>query len=127
MKITKRQLKKIIREEYSRLKRCGLIKEHGRLTPGGHVSMVPEDVQDVIDIAKAAEENRDFDGWCDFAEEQMMQLRTEFDEEADAFLEMFDLDMGCPTTAGQIVGIFSKPEFYNHPIGAELINKLYGA
>jgi len=29
MKLTKRQLKRIIREEYSRLKRQGLIKEHG--------------------------------------------------------------------------------------------------
>ena len=29
MKITKRQLKRIIREEYSRLKRQGLIKESG--------------------------------------------------------------------------------------------------
>ena len=30
MKITKRQLKRIIREEYSRLKRKGLIKEYGQ-------------------------------------------------------------------------------------------------
>lgn len=30
MRITKRQLKRIIREEYSRLKRRGLIKEYGQ-------------------------------------------------------------------------------------------------
>jgi len=35
MKITKRQLKRIIREEYSRLKRQGLIIEHGPFH-GGH-------------------------------------------------------------------------------------------
>lgn len=29
MKITKRQLKRIIREEYSKLKRKGLIREYG--------------------------------------------------------------------------------------------------
>ena len=31
MRLTKRQLKRIIREEYSRLKRRGLIREHGGL------------------------------------------------------------------------------------------------
>ena len=35
MKITKRQLKRIIREEYSRLKRRGLIKEAWSSQPGG--------------------------------------------------------------------------------------------
>ena len=36
MRLTKRQLKRIIREEYSRLKRRGLIKETGRrATYGG--------------------------------------------------------------------------------------------
>ena len=35
MRITKRQLKRIIREEYSRLKRQGLIIEHGPFH-GGH-------------------------------------------------------------------------------------------
>ena len=34
MKITKRQLKRVIREEYSRLQRRGLIKEYGE-NPGG--------------------------------------------------------------------------------------------
>ena len=50
MRLTKRQLKRIIREEYSRLKRKGLIKETGRRKTYGSPSMrrfVPR--QDVIE------------------------------------------------------------------------------
>lgn len=44
MKITKRQLKRIIREEYSRLKRRGLIRESY-----GQESQLPRDVKELED------------------------------------------------------------------------------
>ena len=47
MRLTKRQLKRIIREEYSRLKRRGLIKESRPIAdgagPGAHFSAVCEE------------------------------------------------------------------------------------
>ena len=47
MKISKRHLKRIIREEYTRLKRSGLIRESGAMFMG----MDPEDVIDEIQAA----------------------------------------------------------------------------
>ena len=44
MRLSKRQLKKIIREEYSRLKRRGLIRES--LQPGGPEFMALKDLMD---------------------------------------------------------------------------------
>ena len=52
MRLTKRQLKRIIREEYSRLKRRGLIKEHGglgaRSEMGGEVDMYCEQIMEEL-------------------------------------------------------------------------------
>jgi hypothetical protein len=45
MKLTKRQLKRIIREEYSRLKRRGLIKEN-RMDP--EIMMDLEELEDQL-------------------------------------------------------------------------------
>ena len=50
MKISKRHLKRIIREEYSRLKRRGLIKEANEF----YVSESDPIVMEIIDIAKDA-------------------------------------------------------------------------
>ena len=46
MRLTKRQLKRIIREEYSRLKRRGLIKEHRGM--GGEVEMYCEQIMEEL-------------------------------------------------------------------------------
>ena len=52
MRLTKRQLKRIIREEYSRLKRRGLIREHGglgaRSEMSGEVDMYCEQIMEEL-------------------------------------------------------------------------------
>ena len=61
MRLTKRQLKRIIREEYSRLKRRGLIREAGEYVSGDgqdatcHIDMLdyPIDVDMFLDEANA--------------------------------------------------------------------------
>ena len=58
MKLTKRQLKRIIREEYSRLKRRGLIKE-SRVEPEGYVE----------DHAEMYAEEEDWDGYLEFGKQ----------------------------------------------------------
>jgi hypothetical protein len=51
MKITKRQLKRIIREEYSRLKRRGLIKEAWSSMPGWEQDL--EDRADMLNLERS--------------------------------------------------------------------------
>ena len=63
MRLTKRQLKRIIREEYSRLKRRGLIRENVHEGDPSHISKMlmrsgykPEDVDAIMmEIEHAAE------------------------------------------------------------------------
>jgi len=49
MKITKRQLKRIIREEYSKLKRRGLIKEMGMPAGGGFSQEVDDYCEQIVE------------------------------------------------------------------------------
>jgi hypothetical protein len=53
MRLTKRQLKRIIREEYSRLKRRGLIKE-GRIGYDEKEGNIPAGATDLIDVCRVA-------------------------------------------------------------------------
>ena len=76
MKLTKRQLKRIIREEYSRLKRRGLIKE-SRVEPEGYVE----------DHAEMYAEEEDWDGYLEFGKQYGYnedQLGIWFDAAEDA-------------------------------------------
>ena len=61
MRLTKRQLKRIIREEYSRLKRRGLIKE-GRIGYDEEEGNLPRGSTDLMDIARDAFEFEGGDG-----------------------------------------------------------------
>tara|TARA_Y100000034_G_C6543599_1_gene234632 strand:- start:69 stop:440 length:372 start_codon:yes stop_codon:yes gene_type:complete len=61
MRLTKRQLKRIIREEYSRLKRRGLIRE-GRIGYDEEEGNIPRGATDLMDIAKDAFSYGDGDG-----------------------------------------------------------------
>jgi hypothetical protein len=61
MRLTKRQLKRIIREEYSRLKRRGLIKE-GRIGYDESEGNMPRGATDLIDIARDAFQMEGGDG-----------------------------------------------------------------
>ena len=49
MRLTKRQLKRIIREEYSRLKRKGLIRETRTLNESYDVNDVIDEIQQALD------------------------------------------------------------------------------
>ena len=68
MRLTKRQLKRIIREEYSRLKRRGLIREAGEYVSDDgqdatcHIDMIeyPIDVMLFLDEANAMCEDMDY-------------------------------------------------------------------
>ena len=53
MRLTKRQLKRIIREEYSRLKRRGLIRE-GRMGYDEMEGNLPSGATDLMDICRSA-------------------------------------------------------------------------
>ncbi len=61
MKLSKRQLKQIIREEYTRLKRRGLIRE-GRIGYDEEEGLMPRGATDLMDIAKDAFSYGDGDG-----------------------------------------------------------------
>ena len=61
MRLTKRQLKRIIREEYSRLKRKGLIRE-GRIGYDEMEGNLPRGATDLMDIARDAFEMGDGEG-----------------------------------------------------------------
>jgi hypothetical protein len=61
MRLTKRQLKRIIREEFSRLKRRGLIKE-GRIGYDEEEGNMPRGATDLMDVAEDAFRNGDGDG-----------------------------------------------------------------
>ena len=61
MRLTKRQLKRIIREEYSRLKRRGLIRE-GRMGYDEMEGNLPAGATDLMDIARDAFAMGDGDG-----------------------------------------------------------------
>ena len=61
MRLTKRQLKRIVREEYSRLKRRGLIKE-GHIGYDEHEGNLPRGATDLMDVARDAFEFKGGDG-----------------------------------------------------------------
>lgn len=83
MKITKRQLKQIIREEYSRLKCQGLIIEHGPFH-GGHEGRGSD-----MPLPTPRYNNKGY-GWHDF---KMMASEGDWEGCSD-WLEEYCLDRG---------------------------------
>jgi len=121
MRLTKRQLKRIIREEYSRLKRKGLIRENAGLSI---------DVENICGIIMQADSMGDYEGYCGFAEEQMdgisiaARAAVEDDEEL-VRMGIFDGDyMVCPPTAQEFCNLLRDPTFQNSPVGQMVINVL---
>ena len=118
MKISKRQLKRIIREEYSRLTRRGLIKENV-------TNMV---VRDLCALVRSHENPNDpnaWQGYCRYYDDLMMDFRVEMDEEADAFLMQFDLEF-CPSSAEALCAKLEDPRVQNHPMFKSYTDMLYG-
>ena len=114
MRLTKRQLKRIIREEYSRLKRRGLIKE----------SVNPMDIEDLCDVIVF-----NVDDWMGYSRHYnkiVMDLRVNHDEMADDFLFSFDLDE-CPSGPRELCDALRDPEVQQHPMFKHYFDMLYGA
>jgi len=135
MRLTKRQLKRIIREEYSRLKRKGLIKEswddesigkyadamskaYGRSPQG-------EDTIEKLCNQIYRQEDISWQGYCQNYEDLMMDFRVEMDEEADDFLFTFELEE-CPASADELCGALRDREVQQHPMFSAYIDMLYG-
>ena len=122
MRLTKRQLKRIIREEYSRLKRRGLIKE----------AVSPMDIEDLCavirshyDPEKPPSKQVEWARYCEYYDQLMMDYRLNFDEDADAFLMGTDLEF-CPATAEELCGALQDPNIQGHPMFESYFNVLYG-
>jgi hypothetical protein len=120
MRLTKRQLKRIIREEYSRLKRKGLIRENAGLNI---------DAEKICGIIMQADSMGDYEGYCGFAEEQMdgisIAARTEMADEELVRMGIFDGDyMVCPPTAQEFCDLLRDPAFQNSPVGQMVISVL---
>ena len=134
MRLTKRQLKKIIREEYSRLKRRGLINE--MYDDGGSMgapmdSGLQIDVERICDIIMEADEMGDYDGYCNFAESMMFnvlpEVRNEMSDMDLMRMGIFDgADLVCPPTAQEFCDLLKSPKFQNSPVGPMIIDALYG-
>lgn len=115
MKISKRQLKRLIREEYSRLKRRGLIKE----------SVASDDIEVLCSMMEQTEQMGDWRGYCAHYENMMMDFKMNYDEEADHFLDVNELHE-CPPTASLLCDALRDPRVNNHPLFAAYFSILYG-
>lgn len=118
MKITKRQLKRIIREEYSKLKQRALIREsmdHMGQQYGPDIYQ-----RDLDQIAYLMDLNEmEFQRYLDGEyQERMMDFRLDYDEMADDFLFSMDLEEG-PGSAQELMGILKDPGTYRQPMGAK--------
>jgi len=79
MKLTKRQLKKIIREEYSKL-----LREHKQADP-----------EWLQDMALAHWDEDDYEGWIEFAAKYGLS-----EEEADVMFDNAEFELGGPIEGG---------------------------
>jgi len=115
MKISKRQLKRIIREEYTRLKRKGLLKE----------AIALDDIEVLCSMMERTEEMGDWRDYSDHYENMMMDFKMSYDEEADHFLDVNNLHE-CPPTASLLCDALRDPRVNNHPLFTPYFNMLYG-
>lgn len=124
MRITKRQLKRIIREEYSRLKRRGLIKEERmpltqvaitfEVVDGGEWTCeVPEHLSGQLDDILAAEAG-EYGPLDDFQKDQ---------NEMDLFQIMEELYEFCADMAFDEVGDIGGVASCSHPEVQKLIDR----
>ena len=105
MKITKRQLRRIIREEYTRLQQKDLIRE----------AMAQQDILYLGNLLKAYPGTfRDWPEFCDWYDEFVMDLRVSEDEFMDDFLYTFDL-MDCPGSLTELLSVINDPGAQSHP------------
>ena len=91
MRLTKRQLKRIIREEYTRLKRRGLINEMG-MVGDGMSSMrggMCRGAEDLIAVAREAFDMSDGEGLMNYWAEVLSQ----FGSEAMSWLDSLEMEL----------------------------------
>ena len=114
MKISKRQLKRIIREEYSRLKRKGLIRE----------SMAQQDILYLGNLLGSYKGTFfDWSEFCEWYDDLMMELRVQYGEEMDDFLYVFELDE-CEENIRDLLSMINRPEVQAHPMFSTWANAL---
>jgi len=106
MRLTKRQLKRIIREEYSRLKRRGLIREMA----GGPVTVTFEDYENGGEFT------------CTLDPNLYSAIMSETDEEEQMYL-MQDLYTMCEEEAGAAGVMLGAPLSCSCPECWSLIQK----
>ena len=123
MRLTKRQLKRIIREEYSRLKRRGLIREMGMVGDGlsGMRGGMCDGAEDLIAIAREAFDMSDGEGLMNYWAEVLSQFGPEALSWLDS-LEM-ELDQGM---GPQFVDEIFEEHFMQGVCKQEWCDALYG-
>ena len=91
MRISKRQLKRIIREEYSRLKRRGLISEMGMVGDGlsGMRGGMCDGADQLIAIAREAFDMNDGEGLMNY----WSQVLRPFGPEAQSWLNALEMEL----------------------------------
>ena len=91
MRLTKRQLKRIIREEYTRLKRRGLIREMGMVGDGlsGMRGGMCDGAAELIDIARGAFDMNDGEGLMNYWYETL----NRFGPEAQSWLASLETEL----------------------------------
>ena len=123
MRLTKRQLKRIIREEYTRLKRRGLIREMGMVGDGlsGMRGGMCDGAEDLIAIARDAFNMSDGAGLMD----AWYQSLAPFGPEAQSWLESLEmeLDQGM---GPQFVDEIFEEHFMQGVCRQEWCDALYG-
>ena len=123
MRLTKRQLKRIIREEYTRLKRRGLIKEMGMVGDG--MSMyrggMCDGAAELIAIAREAFDMSQGQGLMD----HWHGVLSQFGPEAQSWLESLEmeLDQGM---GPQFVDEIFEEHFMQGVCRQEWCDALYG-
>ena len=122
MRLTKRQLKRIIREEYSRLKIRGLIRESIDLGQQYGPDIYQRDLDQLAGLLDLSEAQ--FQTYlAGEYQERMIDFRLNYDEMADDFLFSMDLDEG-PASAQELMAILKDPETYQQPMGAKWANAI---
>ena len=91
MRLTKRQLKRIIREEYSRLKRRGLIREMGMVGDGlsGMRGGMCHGAEDLIAVAREAFDMSDGEGLMN----HWASVLSDFGPEALSWLDSLEMEL----------------------------------
>ena len=116
IKLTKRQLKRIIREEYTLLKRKGLIKEN-------YVSA--DEIERFCSMLQTTEDAGDWSEWCEHYDDLVMEFRMIHDRDADNLLDRNNLGR-CPPTAAMLCDALRDPAIQNHPLFDKYFMMLYG-